>query len=353
MIEQCKLATHSPLTLAALLLLVAARPAQAQTETTLYDFGGGSDGANPRAGLTSDGKGNFYGTTEFGTAYGTSGDGTVFELSPNSTAGWNHTVLYSFCSVNSPYYCEDGANPFEYVIFDKVGNLYGTAYTGGEYGYGVVFELSPGETGWTETVLHSFDGMPDDGAYPVTGLTMDQAGNLYGTNDAGVFELSPSGDGWTEQVIYAENNSSFAGLTIDAEGRIFGATVWKIFKLSPIRGGGWNATTIYTFRAQDALKHGVNPQGTIVLDNTGNLYGTTFQGGAESYGTVYKVSRDKKGKWTEKILHSFRGGHDGSFPVAGIVFDSAGNIYGTTLTGGRYGDGAVYEASSPRRQGLV
>ena len=123
MIEQCKLATHSPLTLAALLLLVAARPAQAQTETTLYDFGGGSDGANPRAGLTSDGKGNFYGTTEFGTAYGTSGDGTVFELSPNSTAGWNHTVLYSFCSVNSPYYCEDGANPFDYVIFDKVGTF--------------------------------------------------------------------------------------------------------------------------------------------------------------------------------------------------------------------------------------
>ncbi len=237
------------LTLAVLsaLLLIAAYPAQAQ-ETVLYNFTGGlggappGDGAYPQSSLTSDGADNFYGTTGGGGAFGS---GTVFELSPNGSGGWNETVIYSFCSAPN---CADGASPaYSYVIFDSVGNLYGTTSGGGSNGQGVVFELSPVGTSWTETVLHSFTGWAG-GGQPVNGLIFDRAGNLYGTtywggdDDAAVaegtcnpqcgtvFELSPSGDGWTEQVIYAVASSD-AGLTMDSAGNIFGVSTSTVFEL--------------------------------------------------------------------------------------------------------------------------
>jgi uncharacterized repeat protein (TIGR03803 family) len=246
-----------------------------------------------------------------------------------------------------------------------MGNIYGTAQFGGANGYGVVFELSPAGTNWTETVLYSFAG-GTDASYPMNGLIFDPAGNLYGITQNGgggntgtVFELSPSGGGWTEQVIYnipdGNNSPGTAGLTMDAAGNIFGVSGFLpgiVFELSPNGSGGWNPNAIHTFAGPP--KDGELPDSTLVLDKAGNLYGTTVLGGAhgvpaQSGGTVYELSPGKNGKWTEKILYSFKGlvggvRQDGREPYAGIVFDASGNIYGTTAAGGMYADyGTVFE----------
>ena len=324
------------------LLLTAVRPAQAQTETVLYNFSGGSDGAYPEWSLTSDSAGNFYGTTYAGGF----GFGTVFELSPNGAGAWNETVLYSFTGG------EDGANPSSSVIFDKTGHLYGTASAGGANNLGVIFKLSPKQSGWKEAVLHSFAG-GTDGEFPVSGLIFDPAGNLYGTTYNGwglatIFEMSPSGHGWTEQVIYTVETSG-AGLTMDAAGNIFSVSYSTVFELSPNGAGGWTPTILHTFTGYP--KDGYFAATTPALDQAGNLYGTTVEGGPSNLGTVYKLSPGKNGKWTEKILHSFRGGKGASSPAAGLVFDAAGNIYGTTLLGGKHDWGTVFELTAPTGKG--
>ena len=335
----------------------AARPVHAQTETVLYSFTGGSDGGGPQSRLTSDGAGNFYGTTfeggvgNFGVGYG-----TVFELSPNGSGGWNETVLYSFKGG------EDGANPSSPVIFDSAGNLYGTTGSGGIKGNGVVFELSRAGKKWKEAVLHKFIGT--DGANPAGGLIMDAAANLYGTTQNGpagtaiVFELSRSGGTWTEQVIYTIDQPLLVGLpnglTMDAARNIFGSTLFTVFELSPDGLGAWNPIVLHTFTG--GLKDGAYARGTLVLDQAGNLYGTAAYGGAYGqqiggYGTVYKLSHGRKG-WTEKILYFFKGGpNDGYGPAAGIVFDQAGNIYGTTANGGEFNLGTVFELVTPVGKG--
>jgi hypothetical protein len=330
-------------------MLIAA-PAQAQTATVLYNFTGSPDGANPMSSLTSDGAGNFYGTTNSGGEFGY---GTVFGLSPNGSGDWNETVLYSFCVTPN---CSDGASPtYSSLVFDSIGNLYGIASEGGTYGYGVVFELSPMGTSWTETVLYDFanDG---DGAYPQNGLIFDKTGNLYGTTcncgsgsngSGGVFELSQSDGRWLEQLIYpVYATSSYAGVTLDAAGNIFGTTLSTVFELSPNGSGGWNSTVIYTFTTP---QDGQYPQGTLALDTVGNLYGTAFSGGA-GYGMIYKLSLGKKG-WKEQILHNFHlGPKDGANPWAGVALGADGNVYGTTTIGTRplrhkfqLGAGTVFE----------
>jgi uncharacterized repeat protein (TIGR03803 family) len=322
------------LTLAALsaLTLIAHRPAQAQTETVLYNFNS-TDGDNPTSGLTSDGKDNFYGTTPF---EGDSGDGTVFELSPNGSGGWIYTVIHSFSGA-------DGADPYFNVIFDGAGNLYGTTLEGGPNGRGVVFELTPDGMGWSETVLYSpAKGQP--GSYPQTGLIMDPAGNLYGATLGGVFELSPSGGGWTARKIcsVAAHDAIVAGLTMDAAGNIFGNSQATVFELTPNGKGGWLKHVLHKFTGSPS--DGAAAEGTPVLDQVGNIYGTTEAGGLDGYGTVYEVSPEKHGKWTERILYFFEGGtSDGYSPFGGIVFDVAGNIYGTTGFGGTSNGGTVFE----------
>src|ERR1700687_1271155 len=312
-----------------------ARPALPQTETVLHSFTY-DDGAYPESNLTFDGAGNLYGTTLLVGG----GVGSVYELSPNGSGGWNETVLYQFTGG------ADGGLPFCPVIFDSVGNLYGTAEEGGAYGNGVVFELSPVGASWKETVLYSFAG-GTDGAHPVTGLIMDQAGNLYGTTLYGgtsyngiVFELSPSGGVWTERVIYNVDTSD-AGLTMDAAGNIFGAGLTTAFELSPNGKGDWNPTVLHTF-SQGGRKYLYGVNGTPVLDKTGNLYGTRYGGGGN--GTVYKLSPGEKGKWTNQVLVSFT---NFTGPWAGVVLDATGNIYGTSLRGGTYGDGTVFELVAP------
>jgi uncharacterized repeat protein (TIGR03803 family) len=305
-----------------------------------------SDGGDPQSSLTFDSAGNLYGTTYGGGAFGA---GTVFELSPNGNGGWNETVLYSFTGG------ADGANPtYSYVMFDSVGNLYGTAANGGVNGYGVAFELSPASASWTETVLYSFanDG---DGANPMNGLIFDPAGNLYGTNSAGVFELSPSGGSWTEQVIYGASNTN--GLTMHA-GNIFGIITNQqiVFELSPNGNGGWNPTAIFTFDFED----GWFPVGIPVLDQAGNLYGATSAGGTGNhgegnFGTVYRVRPIRTGKkkvvWSERVIHNFWDIRSGESPSAGVVLDAAGNVYCTTLWGGKHEVGTVFELAAVGKGG--
>lgn len=334
------------------LLLVALPLAHAQPETVLYNFCSQPncvDGENPVASLTPDGAGNFYGTTQLG---GANMYGTVYELSPNGAGGYNETVLYSFCSLLN---CTDGSSPDSNVTFDGRGNLYGTTYYGGlsafgpYSGYGLVFELSPepggscpsgsnSGHGWCETVLYSFMSTPD-GAFPFAGLTLDATGNLYGTTFGGgsgagtVYELSLNGSGgWNEQVIY--DRGGYPGLTMDGSGNLYGADDLKaghVFKLSPNGSGGWNAIILHTFTG--GPNDGSDPEGAPVLDSAGNVYGTTVSGGVtKGLGTVWKLTPASAGEYTEEILRSSVW-NDGANPKAAIVLDSSGNIYATTAFG--------------------
>jgi uncharacterized repeat protein (TIGR03803 family) len=325
--------------------MIAARPAEAQTETVLYNFCSQpncNDGQVADSLLTRDPAGNLYGTTEFG---GTSGAGAVFELSPDGGGGWNETVLYSFSGG------VDGRLPlFSCVLFDSVGNLYGTTSQGGVNGTGVVFELSPAGTSWTETVLYSF--ARNFAGFPVNGLVMDATGNLYGNSSEGIFELSPSGGGWTEQMIYdidhtATNN---AGLTMDSAGNIYGSSLHTVFELSPNGDGGWNSIVIYTFPGGGS-QDGGHPS-TPIADRDGNLYGTTTGNvnvrakNPKNHGSVYQLSPGPNG-WKKKTLYQFKSGADGNDPVAGLVLDAAGNLYGTTKFGGTFGAGTVFQVIAP------
>jgi uncharacterized repeat protein (TIGR03803 family) len=340
------------LALLATLLLVALPLAHAQAETVLYNFCSQPncvDGENPVASLMPDGAGNFYGTTQLG---GANMYGTVFELSPNGVGGYTETVLYSFCSLRN---CADGSYADSSVTFDSHGNLYGTTYYGGLFasgpysGYGLVFELSPeprggcpsgsnSGNGWCETVLYSFISTPD-GAFPFSGLTLDSSGNLYGTTVGGaggtgtVYELSPNGGGgWNEQVIY--DKGGYSGLTIDGSGNLYSADVvgnGHVFKLSPNGSGGWNASILHSFKS--GRHDGQGPEGTPLLDSAGNVYGTTFSGGAKlGYGSVWKLTPSPSGAYTEEILSSFDW-RTGSNPKAGVVLDASGNVYSTTAFG--------------------
>jgi uncharacterized repeat protein (TIGR03803 family) len=351
------------------------------TETVLYTFSGGSDGAYPQAGLVMDPKGNLYGTTSNGgdmsgsVCSGLGGCGVVFELSPPSggSGSWTYSTLHTFTA--SAKGTVDGGLPYAGLIFDSAEvNLYGTTVGGGALGYGTVFELSPSGSSWTETVLYSFAGNNNggtDGDSPVASLVFDPQGNLYGTTSQGgtpgkgvIFELTPpTGDGapWTETVLFTFTGKSgaypYAGLTIDSKENLYGTTAiggartghcnptngcGVVFELSPPSGtGSWIEKVIYTF---ESGSDGGYPYAGLILDSKGNLYGTTVQGGNTtgancSYtvgcGVVFELSPPTgKGSWPETALYAFNGGSDGGFPYAAPMLDPAGNLYGTTSYGG-------------------
>lgn len=349
-------------------VLFAGRSAVAQTEATLYSFGGVLDasGSSPQAPLVRDATGNLYGTTLYGGSYSFEGDfgwGTVFELSPMADGGWTETVLHSF-----NFDGVDGVSPESSLAIDGVGNLYGTTYGGGAHEYGTVFELSPmAGGGWSEAILHSFNN-PGDGYAAVAGLVLDSAGNLYGTtveggwyNSGTVFELSPGAGGlWTEKILHHFGSSNtdgggpFGGVTLDA-GNLYGTTTG---------GGAYNAGTVYEIirkTGTEKVLHSFNNSGEghypvagVILDGAGNVYGTTSAGGQTQHcgvqrcpspaGTVFELTPNKSGNWSVKVLHTFLGnGGDGTIPDAGLVFDAAGNLYGTTSAGGSNGYGTVFE----------
>jgi uncharacterized repeat protein (TIGR03803 family) len=333
-------------------------PGGSWVETALYSFNNnGTDGAYPDAGLLFDTAGNLYGTTVRGG--GSDYDGTIFELSPRHGGGWTETVLYSFTFDGT-----DGIDPLTGLIFDTQGNLYGTTYGSGTHDYGTVFELSHGSGGWTETLLHNFNNDGADGIYPYGTLISDANGNLYGTTYEGgahgygtVFKLSSgSGGNWTETVLHSFGSGTdgtypYAGLIIDSVGNLYGTTYHgganaggTVFELSPGNGGSWTETILHSFGFGAG---GVYPEAGLIFDHSGNLYGTTYLGGEYGSGTVFELSPGQGGSWTETILHSFHdNGTDAAYPQAGLVFDAHGNLYSTTLFGGTsYVYGTVFELS--------
>jgi uncharacterized repeat protein (TIGR03803 family) len=330
--------------LAIFAVVTALAPAAAASSTkVIYSFAGGNDGEYLDTDLVMDSAGNIYGTTVQGGKFG---GGTVFELSPSGT-GWTHTVLYSFTGGT------DGAEPYKGVTLDSHGNLYGSAVAGGsgscDGGCGVVYKLTNSGGTWTQTVIHSFTG-GSDGAGPGNGLTFDPHGNLYGMTPTGgafgfgtIYQLKPQTNGtWKFNVIHAftggaDGSSASAGrLILDHAGNLYGvATVGGAngfgvaFELTHSQTG-WTLLPLYAFQDQP---DGALPYGGLIFDKAGNLYGTTYYAGVNDVGTAYKLTH-ANGAWTETVLYSFKGGTDGSSPISPLVSDKAGNLYGTTSDGG-------------------
>jgi uncharacterized repeat protein (TIGR03803 family) len=281
------------------------------------------------------------------------GCGTVFSLRPQPRActtalcPWKEAILYSFTGG------ADGALPAAEVTFDPLGSLYGTTADGGQVNQGTVFQLTHSGGNWTQSVLYSFTG-GSDGSLPTSGLLFDKAGNLYGTTYAGglfygtVFQLTPSGSGWMEDAIYEfqggdDGGRPQAGLISDTSGNLYGATSTygpsgngTAFELT-LSQGGWKFSVLYGFAGVFG-----GPRGNLVMDATGNLYGTTYGGGANGVGSVFKLTLSN-GTWTYTSLHDFTGGTDGAYPYSNLVFDANGNLYGTASSGGANRKGVVFE----------
>jgi uncharacterized repeat protein (TIGR03803 family) len=395
-------------------VLFSTPPGWSQTFQVIYNFGAGDAGpANPYAGVTLDGQGNLFGTTPEGGPYdffcGWAGCGTVFELSPNGGGGWNEETIAEFDPLG---------HPTAPVVFDRLGNLYGFAYClvdcVGE-APGEIFELIPSRGAWTTSFLYadSYDSgcvestIPlcpvafnqghlfsstvnggtqgsdcrqgcgtvftfgqqsalqppyyllayafkdgTDGRFPEGLLAFDGEGNVYGTTSAGglanhgtVYMLTPnhSTEGWSETVLYsfqggtADGAKPIAGVVLDAEGNVYGTTsqggtanLGTVFKLTPQSNGTWSETVLYSFQGgNDAAA----PNSTLAFDAAGNLYGTAG-GGSDGQGTLFKLMPSSGGQWTESVLHTFTGGPDGGMPFGGVTIDSSGNMYGTASTGG-------------------
>ena len=330
--------------------------------TPLYVFTIASKGVIPYSTLVIGRDGKLYGTTAFGgigpcLAYGHTGCGTVFTLQNpvtfchTSYCPWIETPLYKFSGG------ADGSNPYGgALVFDQAGNVYGTTYAGGT-GSGVVYKLTPAGSGWTESVLYTFAG-GSDGASPWAGVTLDQAGNLYGTTAAGgafgggtVYELSPSGSGWTKRTLHSfqqqqDGGNPYAGVILDPAGNLYGATQYggsggggTVFEMSP-SGDSWIFTTLYSFIGSGG-GHAKGPVADLVMDAGGNLYGTTGGDGTYRFGSVFKLTHGGGG-WTYTSLHDFTGGSDGNLPRSNLVFDGSGNLYSTAY-GGVDGNGVVFQ----------
>jgi uncharacterized repeat protein (TIGR03803 family) len=337
----------------------------------LYRFTFHDGGVSPTS-LTLDAAGNLYGTLLESSA---DTGGTVFKLTPNSQGGWTESTLYAFCSLAN---CADGRDPGGPLVFDGAGNLYGTTQFGGDsscqppYGCGTVFKLKPNAVGsWTESVLHGFTSGAD-GVQPVVGVTFDDAGNLYGATIAGgpsnegvVFKLKPNSDGsWTESVLYslcslpkcADGALSFAGVIADAARNLYGTAsgggdltcnapygCGVVFELKPNSDGSWTESLLYSFKGG---ADGRYPASDLIFDEAGNLYGTTANGGGKrtcpQCGTVFKLKPNSDGSWTESVLHRFSN-NPGANPFSGLTFDAAGNLYGTTIAGGPVDGGTVFK----------
>jgi uncharacterized repeat protein (TIGR03803 family) len=358
-----------PLAILAVIVILGVGAYAASAEKVLHSFTGGNDGIDPASTLAADGAGNFYGTTVSGGTgtLCTNGCGTVFELSPVAGGKWKETVLYSFSGGN------DGKNPYGGVTLDSKGDLYGTTVAGGSGGTcsgdgcGVVFLLSKAGKKWVETVMYNFTG-GKDGFGPGGAVVFDKAGNLYGTTPDGgnlrkcngggcgvVYQISPvRGGGWKQTVLHTFSGGadgavgSLGPLLVDGAGNVFGTAevggdascnCGVVFKLTPA-GGKWKFTTLDAFKG---TPHAGSPYGGVIADVKGNLYGTTYFGGAGGMGSVFKLTHSK-GKFTESVLYSFSGGSDGGSPTTTLMFDAKDNLYGTTSAGGdSNGDGVVFK----------
>jgi uncharacterized repeat protein (TIGR03803 family) len=265
------------------------------TERTLHSFTGGADGLYPVAGLIADKAGNLYGTAQ---------GATIFKLT-HASGGWAFHVLYRFLDG------VDSGNP-NGLTPDESGNLYASSFIGGgkgcpeHSGCGTVFTLSPVHGKWKLTILHRFDG--HDGADPYSPLYRDAKGNLYGTTEIG------GGRG------------------------CFGNGCGTVFEVSP-EGNRWKFAVLHRFSGPD----GASPTGALAMDSSGNLYGTVSS--SPGAGAVFKLA-PAGNRWKETLVHRFSGSPDGFGPTDGVVFDGSGNMYGTTVEGGAFDQGAIFELSS-------
>jgi len=342
-----------------MLTVVASPAAQAQTFQIIHAFTGKQDGGWPYAGVTIDKSGNLYGTTY---AFGANDKGAVFKMSKLKGGNWALHPIYIFTGGS------DGGWPAARVIFGPNGTLYGTTQIGGN-GYGTVFQLTPPPTActtalcpWRETVLYAFKGAPDCGNRATSSfgeLIFDQAGNIYGTtynggvHDEGcVYKLTPSGSGgYTESVIHSFGGGSdgyfpFTGVILDSTGNLYGTTstggqsvyYGTVYQLVPSMGG-YTENILYSFKGGS---DGEFPFGGLIFDRSGNLYGSTEDGGPGGGGTAFELTPVGNGKWSYTALYSFSGAsYDG--PYASFVMDGAGNLYGTTWGSGANRLGNVFK----------
>ncbi len=395
----------------ALLVLIISASSLAQTFAVLHTFTG-DDGSSPFAGVTVDGSGNLYGTTKYGGMTSCDlGCGIVFQLTPQGS-GWNFAPLYKFAGpsdgkapiarvvfgpdgrlygttllggnsmVNggtvfsltpSSAVCQspcsrskttlwsfgqsqdnDGLNPgYGDLVFDSAGNIYGTTEQGGSTrllcgpGCGTVYLLSRAQGSWSETLIYQFEDGP--GYHPYAGVAFDGNGNLYGTAPYGgsanwgiAYELMPSNGSWSPAIVHdfldqSDGGLPSAGLLPDSAGNLYGATGsggsgrgGTVFELSPM-GLSWMIQVLYSF---DFPAH---PWANLTMDAAGNLYGTTISGGRFSHGNVFKLTRTDD-SWTYTSLYDFTGGSDGGSPYGSVALDAAGNLYGTAEEGGSNSD---------------
>jgi len=328
---------------------------------TLYEFQGGDDGAIPSGNVRGP-DGSIYGVTSQGgigkcdTELGTCG--TIFKVSPPPSACkgaeclWKESVLYRFTGAY------DGGIPSGDPTFDAGGNLYGSTVVGG-YGYGTVFKLTPNGNQWNESALYAFNGEQDSN-YPNAGVIFDPAGNLYGAAQEGgsngwgtIFQLTPTDGGWRETILYNFNSSEggenpVAGLFMDSAGNLYGddfaagsGGCGTAFELGPY--GTWNFSVLYNFSGPGGA---CGPMSALIMDAAGNLYGATNRTGAYNRGVVFKLTPTDNG-WTYTSLHDFTGGSDGAGPNT-LIMDAAGNLYGETFDGAKgncdgFGCGVVFE----------
>lgn len=339
------------------------------TESILYAFPGGSGGAQPEGNLIFDATGNLYGVTDAGG----SGAGLVYELIHNSDGSWTASILYTFTGGS------DGANPIAGLVFDGAGNLYGTTQFGGDSscpgfaGCGVVFELSPSSGGaWNETVIHTFEG--SDGEVPQSPLIFDAAGNLYGTTVEGgtalsglctigcgvIFESTHASGSWEQKIIhdfdFYNGGGPMGNLIFDSAGNLYGVASYGgnlatcdtgicgvVFELALNTSGVWRQIRQFNFDSTN----GATPMAGLALGRAGHLFGTTYEGGDLSCGSngcgVAFGLTPTSTSWTQEILHVFGSGNDGLKPAGAVILDPKGNIYGTTVFGGEYGYGTAYE----------
>jgi uncharacterized repeat protein (TIGR03803 family) len=321
------------------------------TETILHSFSQNGDGNAPWGDLVMDKAGDIYGTTRAGGKFrpgrASVGNGTVFELTRASNGAWSYSVVYNFGLNDAP---GTGYGVSAGLAIDAAGNLYGTTIDSASSGDGVAFKLTRGPNGtWTETILHQFHNpnlkdaqgrllWPPDGYGVKPALIIDTAGNLYGVaNNGGICTAYGVGNLTT-------GNTDCFGM---------------VFKLAPSSNGTWSETILYTFHGYDGRRggsvDGAGPAGRLVIDAAGNLYGTTQVGGSGTGGTVFKLTPSANGAWKETVLHNFpmfgaSGGKEGISPQAGLTFDAAGNLYGTTSQGGPTGHlGTVFELLATSR----
>ena len=307
--------------------------------TPLYEFIGQSDGANPSAGVVIGPNGALYGTTQNGGNGG--GSGTVFKLTPPLSVCkavlcyWNVSVLHAFAG--PPGASQPGGGN---LLFDHAGDIYDTTVHGGAYDYGAVYELTAAGGGWTESILYSFEGSPNDGEFPGGGLIFDAAGNLYGTTTNGgnpqtcpggcgtVFKLSPGGN-WTETILHYNDLGGYwpySTLVLDQQGNLYGTNWLEVFEFTS-QGENFLALNQNCFQTYAGL----------TIDEAANLYGvcTTGNGSYSQYGLVFKLTYSN-GTWAWTDLHDFTGS-DGANPTGPVALDSSGNLYGTTYRGGTSG----------------